>query len=72
VNTLAITIFSNSTLAHEADVTVAACVSGMDFSSELIETSRLPLDIMVEAVMEQLRGGDDSELITMISQHLEH
>ena len=69
---LAVTSFANSSLATRATTTLVASTPATTFNDELIDTSRLPLDIVIESLTGQLgRGEEDPGVISQISEHLD-
>ena len=52
--------------------TLVASTPATTFNDELIDTSRLPLDIVIESLTGQLgRGEEDPGVISQISEHLD-
>lgn len=69
---LAVTSFANSSLATRATTTLVTSTPATTFNDELIDTSRLPLDIVIESLTGQLgRGEEDPGVISQISEHLD-
>lgn len=69
---LAVTSFANSSLATRATTTLVASTPATTFNDELIDTSRLPLGIVIESLTGQLgRGEEDPGIISQISEHLD-
>lgn len=56
---LAVTSFANSSLATRATTTLVASTPATTFNDELIDTSRLPLDIVIESLTGQLGRGEE-------------